>query len=307
MNLSKIDLNLFVVFDAIYTEANLTRAGHIIGITQPAVSNALSRLREIFNDQLFVRTAHGMVPTPVAQNVIGSVRQALQLIRRSVQQTDQFVASDSERQYRVSMGDLVEAVILPRLFGKLDEIAPRINITSMPVQRREAAKELASGRLDFVIDAPLNTDPQVKHVSLFEDNYVCVMRSDHPLAKASITNEEYLSLKHVQISSRFDSRTDEIDIALGRQGINRHIALSAQHYLMAPLVVRRSNLAMTVPERFALAYPDLHCVNLPFNDIPTMEVHLYWHESTELDAASHWMRDCIINICQALSANSTML
>lgn len=114
MNLNKVDLNLFIVFDAIYTEANLTRAGQIVGITQPAVSNALSRLRETFNDPLFVRTAQGMVPTPMAQNIIGPVRNALQLLRVSVQESRSFDPQQANKTYRISMTDLTEAVILPR-------------------------------------------------------------------------------------------------------------------------------------------------------------------------------------------------
>jgi DNA-binding transcriptional LysR family regulator len=119
MNLSKVDLNLFIVFDAIYTEANLTRAGQIVGITQPAVSNALARLRETFNDPLFVRTAQGMVPTPMAQNIIGPVRNALSLLRVSVQESRIFNPLQAVKTYRISMTDLTEAVILPPLFQRL--------------------------------------------------------------------------------------------------------------------------------------------------------------------------------------------
>lgn len=111
MNLSKVDLNLFIVFDAIYTEANLTRAGQIVGITQPAVSNALARLRETFNDPLFVRTAQGMVPTPMAQNIIGPVRNALSLLRVSVQESRIFNPQQAAKTYRISMTDLTEAVL----------------------------------------------------------------------------------------------------------------------------------------------------------------------------------------------------
>ena len=115
MNLNKVDLNLFVVFDAIYSEANLTRAGQIVGITQPAVSNALARLRETFNDPLFVRTAQGMVPTPMAQNIITPVRNALQQLRISVQESRTFNPAQATKSFRISMTDLTEAVVLPCL------------------------------------------------------------------------------------------------------------------------------------------------------------------------------------------------
>ena len=155
MNLSKVDLNLFIVFDAIYTEANLTRAGQIVGITQPAVSNALARLRETFNDPLFVRTAQGMVPTPMAQNIIGPVRNALSLLRVSVQESRIFNPQQAAKTYRISMTDLTEAVILPLLFQRLRRLAPTVVIESFLSKRRETTKELAAGRLDFAVDAPL--------------------------------------------------------------------------------------------------------------------------------------------------------
>ena len=113
MKLSDVDLNLFVVLDAIYTEGNLTRAGEIIGITQPAVSNSLSRLRTLFDDPLFVRTADGMTPTPVAQNIIGSVRQSLELMRSSIQDSEQFNPSESTKRFRVSLNDLSQAIGYP--------------------------------------------------------------------------------------------------------------------------------------------------------------------------------------------------
>ena len=135
MNLNKVDLNLFIVFDAIYTEANLTRAGQIVGITQPAVSNALARLRETFNDPLFVRTAQGMVPTPMAQNIVGPVRNALQLLRVSVQESRTFNPAQANKTYRISMTDLTETVILPPLFQRLRRLAPTVQIESFLAER----------------------------------------------------------------------------------------------------------------------------------------------------------------------------
>jgi len=300
MNLNKVDLNLFIVFDAIYTEANLTRAGQIVGITQPAVSNALSRLRETFNDPLFVRTAQGMVPTPMAQNIIGPVRNALQLLRVSVQESRIFNPLQANKTFRISMTDLIEAVILPPLFQRLRRQAPAVQIESFLAKRRETTKELAAGRIDFAVDAPLNTDPQVRHVKLLEDRYVCAMRKGHPLAKDKISLDDYLSLTHIHISSR-RSGLGLVDLALGKMGIQRKIALRSQHYLMASQVMQQTDMAMTVPESFAHRH-DLHAVDLPVNDVPAQETHLYWHESTDQDPANRWMREQLIELCQQVCA-----
>ncbi len=301
MNLSKVDLNLFIVFDAIYSEANLTRAGQIVGITQPAVSNALARLRETFNDPLFVRTAQGMVPTPMAQNIIGPVRNALQLLRVSVQESRIFNPQQANKTYRVSMTDLTEAVLLPPLFQRLRRLAPQVCIESMLSRRREMTKELAAGRLDFAVDAPLNTDPQVRHVKLLDDRYVCALRRGHPLAKEKISLEDYLSLSHIHISSR-RSGLGYVDLSLGKMGIQRRVVLRSQHYLMASTVLQQTDMAMTVPERFARRH-DLHYVDLPVNDVPNVESHLYWHESTDQDPANRWMREQLIEIAQKVSAS----
>ncbi|MCH2341249.1 MAG: LysR family transcriptional regulator [Pseudomonas sp.] len=299
MNLNKVDLNLFIVFDAIYTEANLTRAGQIVGITQPAVSNALARLRETFNDPLFVRTAQGMVPTPMAQNIIGPVRNALQLLRVSVQESRTFNPLQANKTFRISMTDLTEAVVLPPLFQRLRRLAPNVKIESMLAKRRETTKELAAGRLDFAMDAPLNTDPQVRHVKLLEDRYVCALRRGHPLAKDKLSVEEYLSLSHIHISSR-RSGLGMVDLALGKMGQQRKIALRSQHYMMATQVIQQTDMAVTVPERFARRH-DLYQVPLPV-DIPPLETHIYWHESTDQDPANRWMREQMIEIAQQVTA-----
>lgn len=296
MNLNKVDLNLFVVFDAIYTEANLTRAGQIVGITQPAVSNALARLREAFNDQLFMRTAQGMVPTPMAQNIIGPVRHALQLLRVSVQESRSFNPAQANKTYRISMTDLSEAVMLPPLFQRLRRLAPNVFIESFLAKRRETTKELAAGRLDFAVDAPLNTDPQVRHVKLYEDRYVCAMRVGHPMAKEKLTLEEYLSFPHIHISTR-RAGLGHVDLTLGKMGLQRKIALRSQHYLMATTVLEQSDMVMTVPERFAQRN-NIHYVELPVKGVPTLETHLYWHESTDQDPANRWMREQMIEIAQ---------
>ncbi len=300
MNLSKVDLNLFIVFDAIYTEANLTRAGQIVGITQPAVSNALSRLRETFNDPLFVRTAQGMVPTPMAQNIIGPVRNALALLRTSVQESRIFYPQQANKTFRISMTDLTEAVILPPLFQRLRRLAPTVLIESFLCKRRETTKELAAGRLDFAIDAPLNTDPQVRHVKLMQDRYVCALRQGHPLADSKLTLDSYLGMTHIHISSRRNG-LGYVDLALGKMGVQRKVALRSQHYLMASQVLQQTDMAMTVPERFARRH-QLRYHPLPV-EVPALETHLYWHESTDQDPANRWMREQITELCQRVVAD----
>ncbi|MNN13973.1 HTH-type transcriptional regulator SyrM 1 [compost metagenome] len=241
-----------------------------------------------------------MVPTPMAQNIIGPVRNALSLLRVSVQESRIFNPLQANKTFRISMTDLTEAVILPPLFQRLRRLAPAVIIESFLCKRRETTKELAAGRLDFAVDAPLNTDPQVRHVKLMQDQYVCALRQGHPLTKDKLSLDDYLSLTHIHISSRRNG-LGYVDLALGKMGLQRKIALRSQHYLMASQVLQQTDMVMTVPERFARRH-QLNYLRLPVNDVPPLETHLYWHESTDQDPANRWMREQIIELCQAVVA-----
>ena len=291
MNLSDKDLNLFVVFDVIYTERNLTKAGEVLGITQPAVSNALSRLRKNFNDELFVRTSKGMLPTPVAQNMVKDIRQALDLIRNSISESESFNPKTAQITFRISIGDTSEYRLLPELIKNISKSAPEVGIESYLTPRSETPKELAAGNIDFAIDPPIHTDLSLKHEMIYEDHYVLVVNKKHPMAKRKkISLDEYLNLSHLHISKR-PSGLGHVDLTLQRLGLTRRIALRAQHYLVAPYVLDQSDLAITTIKSFTSGR-DFKILKLPF-DIDPLVLHLYWHGNKDQDPANKWMRDLI--------------
>jgi DNA-binding transcriptional LysR family regulator len=297
MNRNEIDLNLFVIFDAIYSEGNLTRAGAIVGLSQPAMSNALARLRRACDDPLFVRTPQGMVPTATARRMIGPARQALRLLGDTLNTEARFDAASTSARFRLSMGDLTEARLLPPLLARLDGEAPGVSIESFQVPRREILRELAAGSLDFAIDVPLVDDPGVQHVPLFLDRYVCVVRLDHPEVGEALSLDQFLELRHIHLSSR-PRGPGHVDLALERLGHRRRIALRAQHYLMAPVVVARTDLALTVPLGFARDLQRDHPVRileLPF-EVPPLESRLYWHGSRDSDPANQWLRARLLDL-----------
>lgn len=293
MRLSQVDLNLFIVFDAIYTVRNLTRASEILCITQPAVSNALSRLRKTFNDQLFVHTPPSMVPTPLADNIVGRVRQALQLLNVSVQEGELFQPASAEKAFWVSMSDLPEALLLPSFQEVLECEAPGVSIQSYYTQRQDAPRELASGALDLAIEVPLINDPQLCHRPLIKDRYVCMVRKDHPIAGDKLSMKDYLRLGHIHISSR-KKGLGHADIALNALGIQRKIQLRLQHYMIAPLIAMRTDLALTTPLSLAQQY-DAKVFDLPF-ELPELEWHLYWHKSADQDQANLWLRERLLSL-----------
>ena len=292
MNLKETDLNLFIAFDVIYTEKNLTKAGQVLGITQPAVSNALSRLRELFGDDLFIRTSKGMIPTPVANQIIKDVRSALSLIQNTISETEKFDPSIAEMTFKISIGDSSEYRLLPLLIKELAEIAPKIKVETYLTPRKDAPRELASGTIDFSIDPPVHSDPHLRHEKIYEEDYVMIVRKDHPIMNLKeITIEDYLKLSHIHISNR-KTGLGHVDMALYRLGLSRDISLRAQHFLVAPYIVEQSDLAITTTKGFAVDR-DLAWRELPF-EIEPLILHLYWHEAKDSDPSTKWMKDLML-------------
>jgi DNA-binding transcriptional LysR family regulator len=293
MQLSKIDLNLFIVFDVIYRERNLTKAAETLHITQPAVSNSLSRLRSAFNDRLFIRQSGNMVPTPLAENIIDRVRIALAGLESSITEHDDFTPQTSNKKFLFAMNDTSESSLLPLLMEYLQVNAPNMSIESYAIPRHELAREFAAGQLDFALDVPLVNDPQLTNEPLANDRYVCVARRNHPTLDNKLSLEEYLSLPHIHISSRRRGQ-GYIDLHLNRMGLQRNILLRVQHSRAAPPIAARTNMLLTIPETLAKEH-DLQIFDLPFT-LPNLDWHLYWPKSYGEDKAHQWMRQVIFDI-----------
>lgn len=294
MQLSRVDLNLFVVFDVIYRERNLTRAADTLHITQPAVSNALNRLRETFDDKLFVRRSGQMVPTPLAENIIERVRTALIHLESSFNEHDDFDPATSTRRFSFAMNDTSESYLLPLLMAHLQQHAPHIYIESFAVPRKDMEKEFASGDLDFALDVPLINNPQLTHQSLTQDRFVCVARENHPELENGLSLEKYLTLPHIHISSR-RSGQGYIDLHLNRHGLQRNVLLRVQHSRAAPPIVAKTNMLLTIPETLAKDQQGLQTFHLPFA-LPNLDWHLYWPNNYTNDKGHHWMRKVIFSI-----------
>ena len=294
MNLHKIDLNLFIVFDVIYRERNLTKAAESLHITQPAVSNSLNRLRQAFNDRLFIRQSGNMVPTPLAESIVDRVRSALSQLESSVSEHDDFDPQHSKKKFSFAMNDTAESYLLPLLMTFLEASAPHITIESFSVPRADIPREFAAGEIDFALDVPLINETFLINEPLIQDRYVCVARHHHPvLSDASLTLENYLALPHIHISSRRKGQ-GYIDLHLNRLGLQRNIHLRVQHSRAAPLIAAKTNLILTIPETLAKEH-DLQIYDLPF-ELPKIDWHLYWPASHVNDKAHNWMRETILSL-----------
>ena len=295
MHLSQVDLNLFVVLEAIYREGNLTRAGRQLKLTQPAMSHALKRLRELLKDPLFIREGANMVPTPFSRNMINDVRQALQILEVNLYENRNFDPAHTRRNFQLGFWELMEAMILPRLTTVLAEAAPDVSVTTQRVKRREIEMELASGALDIVLDVPINMSDGIRYKPLFSDRIVVVARAGHPAIGRELDIDTYLSQDHILVSSRRYGPS-LVDAELNRKGKKRQIVLRCQNYFAACRVASETNMLLTMPEHYAEMLNSgfenrLH--SFPLKSLQTLDIHMYWHESADNDPANRWLREQI--------------
>ena len=291
MHISRVDLNLFIVFEAIYSEGSVTRASQKLNLTQPAISHALARLRQLFDDPLFERRGHAMVATPLARSSIEPVRRALRGFELTLNGLARFDPAQSEKQFTVAVRDVLEATILPPLIEGIGATAPGISLAAVKVERRELESELAAGTLDIAVDVLLPLSSDVRHAQLLVDKTVVVARQDHPRIGGTLDLDAYLAEDHILASSRRRGPGLE-DFELSRLGVQRRIRLRCQHYYAACRVVSRTDLLLTMPERYALA-ANQHAGNriLPFPiEMPPFDVYLYWHANVDNDPANRWLR-----------------
>lgn len=295
MNISQIDLNLFVVLDAIYTEGSLTRAAQRLYLSQPAVSHALGRLRRLLNDPLFVRQGGLMIPTTLTRNLIAPVREALTTLSTSINLNQPFEPASSQRQMVLGLRDVLEAMILPPLQTALSEQAPNMRLVSVRSTRTDIEAELIQGKLDLALDITMPVGADIRQQPLSQERMVVVARRRHPAIKKKLTLESYLAAQHILVSSRRQGGGME-DFALQRLGHSRAIRLRCQHYFAACRVVSQSDLLLTMPEQYAQLVSEnlgTQCHALPF-DAPSMDICLYWHANADNDPANRWLREQLI-------------
>ena len=300
MHLSQVDLNLFVVLEAIYREGNLTRAGRQLKLTQPAMSHALKRLRELLKDPLFVREGANMVPTPFSRNMINDVRQALQILEVNLYENRNFDPAHTRRNFLLGFWELMEAIILPRLSNLLAEAAPEISLTTLRVKRREIEVELASGALDLALDVPISMTDSIRQKPLFSDRVVVAARQGHPAVGRELDLDTYLAQEHILVSSRRYGPS-LVDAELNRKGKKRQIVLRCQNYFAACRVVSETDMLLTIPEHYAQMLNSRFGNRLypfPLKSLQSLDIHMYWHESADNDPPNRWLREQIAKVVE---------
>lgn len=293
--LSEINLNLLLALEAILAERSVSRAARRIGVSQPAMSQSLRHLREIFDDALLVRDRGNYVLTPAAERLAMPLRQAMLALQRVLDGLEHFDPAKARRRFTISAGDYTAITLLPPLLERASAEAPGVDIDVKHMDPRRVWESLATGEVDIVLGTALEPGSDYSQQVLYSDGFACLVRRDHPEVQGSLDLAQYTRLPHALISPRGDGPSI-VDSALQALGHSRRIALRVPYFLAAPLVVSRSDLILTAPRKLAEAFAATHPLQLiePPLALPTFNVVQVWHQRYQDDAAHQWLRRTLV-------------
>ncbi|MGD8430170.1 MAG: LysR family transcriptional regulator [Ectothiorhodospiraceae bacterium] len=301
MHLKDVDLNLLAAFEAILTERSITRAADRLGMSQPALSHALNRMRKLLNDPLFVRGARGMAPTPRARQLAVPIREALTLIRNTLSEQWLFDYANAERTFRLAMSDYGDSVVLPALLAHLQQVAPSVRIEVEPTIPGALAGALRAGDLDLAIGSLDFLERDFRSEPLLRERFVCVVRPDHPQVRGALTPRLFASLPHVEVthSRRIGPPLDEL---LSAEGLQRTIAAAVPSFLSVPVIVAATDLIGILPWRVAQSFGTVLGLRLLDPPLPLGEAHVgqFWHTGADSDPAHQWLRRSVAEVCRRL-------
>jgi DNA-binding transcriptional LysR family regulator len=294
MELKDVDLNLLLVFNKLLAERRVSKVAEALGMTQPGVSNALKRMRLLLGDELFVRTARGMEPTPYALRLAEPIGYALSTVHDALNEVSHFEPRASKRRFTIGMSDIGELYFLPRLMEVLRKQAPGVSVSTLRNTAVNLQDEMEAGHIDLAIGLL----PQLKsgyfQRRLFRQRYVCMFRRGHALDKQGMTVEEFSSADHVMVVASGTGHAI-VDQSFERLGIERNIALTVPHFVAVGHILSNSSMIATVPERYAMACEKpfgLRYVTHPVA-LPEININMFWHAKYNKDPANKWLRSLI--------------
>ena len=294
MELKDIDLNLLVVMQQMFKARSVSRAAEQLGLSQPALSNALARLRKLLGDPLFVRTAAGMLPTPLAQQFAAPLAQALATLHAALNQRAAFAPAHTERVFKIGMTDIGEIYFLPTLMNALARAAPGVGLSTVRNTAVNLKEQMEAGHVDLAIGLL----PQLKggffQRRLFTQRYVCLFRKGHALDKRRVSLREFSAAEHVVVVSpgTGHGRVDEV---LERAGIRRMVRLTVPHFVAVGHILRTTDMVATVPERLAQALVEPFGLTYTRHPaaVPQIVIKVFWHAKVHKDPASQWLRTLV--------------
>lgn len=294
MDIRSLDLNLLVVFDAMHKHQNVTKAAEAIKLSQPAMSAALSRLRALFDDPLFVRSGAGMVPTPKAQALSESIQHVVQTIQTEILLPKSFDPSRSDRTFTLVTPDIAEVNFLPRLLSTLAEQSPHISLKTLAMPREAAAKSLETGNAEMAI----GYFPDLHKAGFFQQklissSHVCLIRKKHPFVGEKLSMAQFSQASHAVVKP--EGREHLFEQFLQSKGIRRRVVVELSHFMSLLPIIETSNLIATVPKdlaEFFVQHGDVRYVPTPMKT-PIIDVHLFWHRRFHKDPAHIWLRQIV--------------
>lgn len=295
-----VNLNLLVVFETIYRSRNLSTAGRTLGLSQPAMSRALSRLRVLLKDPLFVRLPRGLQPTPLANDIAPTVMDALTTLRGGLRGAA-FDPASSTRIFNVGMGDVAEVVQLPQLLREVRTIAPHVRLQTMQIPGSRLRDALGDGEVnmatgDYKLGAGCRTE------RLYDGEYSCVLRADHPDIGGQLTLPQFKAAEHILVAPQGAfPHAENVRRALVSRKINAHIVAQISHFHAVMELVSSSNLIATIPDRLArsmVKFANIKVLPPPIS-LPKIRVSLYWHERFHREPGNAWLRQLYIGLFKA--------
>ncbi len=294
MNIKNFDLNLLMVFRTVFEEKNVTKASKKLGITQPAMSNALNRLRYLVKDELFIRGPRGMRPTQRAIDLSLPVTNALNNLELALSSLN-FTPETTQKLYRISITDDVAPLILPNLINFLEKKSPNSSLRIRSEQGNEALKLLDNNELDFAVGRFEIIPSRFGSIELFNEKYVCIMQKDHPLSKdEKLSIEQYLSAKHLRVAPT-NAPAAPIDRSLSQLNLEREIFVRIDLLTLAPSILQSANLILTLPSKTAQRMANNYGFSiseLPI-ELGKRQTNLIWHKELTNHPTFEWIKNQI--------------
>jgi len=299
MDIRRLDLNLLLLLHELYQQQNLSAAAKNLAMSQPMASIGLRRLREFFEDQLFCSTGRGMRPTPFAISIAKPVATVVGKIKQEIISRAEFRALDSDRVFTISTSDIGTLIFAPPLLSRLGRDAPDTELRCLSLPHRQLIDALDKGTVDVAVGYfPDLACDEIRSIKLFEHRFTCIVRRDHPVIGASLSQEQFLAADHLVVSQ--EGRSQEIfENRLKALGLRRKVRLEVSHFMSVPHLISSTNMIATVPLMLGQWYQDKKIKLLtPPIEIPQIEIRLYWHKNACSDESVIWLRDMI---CEELS------
>lgn len=292
-----IDLNLLSVFQEVYRERQISSAARKLGLSQSAVSNALARLRRAFGDELFVRTAAGMQPTPLATQMAEPIGVAMAQVALALNQRSRFDPATSSRRFVLAMTDVGEIYFMPALIERCRALAPQVEVKSVRAGTLALKEEMEGGRVDLAVGPFEDVSEALYQRQLFRQPYVTMFRKGHPLGKGELTLARFVKAEHMLVDAS-ESPYDRINALLARAGIGPAVRFRVPHFTAVPYMVATSDLVVTVPQKLAerAALPfGLEWITPPLA-LPALQTNVFWHRRYNQDPGNQWLRALLAEV-----------